>query len=449
MSVLMRSVSGIRGVVGSDFNPAVVAGYVNAFVRLLGAKKVVVGRDTRPSGSMVEGCVAAALQASGADVVLLGIASTPTVEMAVVRQGADAGIIVTASHNPIEWNALKFLDREGIFLDESRVQKLFALVDNYGFDWEGHSGVGAISRFDDADEDHLRAILALSCIDVELICQRRFKVAYDGVNGAGSGIVPQLLGELGCDIQAIHVAPNGLFPHPPEPVPENLADLRRVVREKECDLGFATDPDADRCALVDERGEAIGEEYTLALAVEFMLRRRKGPVTINLSTSRMIEDIAARHGVEAFRAKVGEVNVTMAMRENGSVIGGEGNGGVILPDLHYGRDGILAVALTLQYLAERGKVLSSLVGEIPAYCIDKRKIDLSGESLPEAYAKLEKAFSGASVDRRDGLRFAWDRSWVHVRPSNTEPVARVIAEAPTREETTRLCLAVEKELGKG
>jgi phosphomannomutase len=445
----MRSVSGIRGVVGPDFNPAVIAGYVNAFVRLLGAKKVVVGRDTRPTGSMVEGCVAAALQASGADVVLLGIASTPTVEMAVVQQCADAGIIITASHNPIEWNALKFLDREGIFLDESRVQKLFALVDNHRFDWESHSGVGAISRFDDAGEDHLRAILALSCIDVELIRQRRFKAAYDGVNGAGSGIVPQLLGELGCDIQAIHVAPNGLFPHNPEPTPENLADLRRVVREKKCDLGFATDPDADRCALVDERGEAIGEEYTLALAVEFMLRRRKGPVTINLSTSRMIEDIAARHGVEAFRAKVGEVNVTMAMRENGSVIGGEGNGGVILPDLHYGRDGILAVALTLQYLAERGGGLSSLVGEIPAYCIDKRKIDLAGKSLPEAYAKLEKAFSGASVDRRDGLRFAWERSWVHFRPSNTEPVARVIAEAPTREETTRLCLAVEKELGKG
>ena len=446
MSVLMRSVSGIRGIVGPDFNPILITEYVNAFVQLLGAKKVVVGRDTRPSGSMVEGCVAAALQASGADVVLLGIASTPTVEMAVLQQHADAGIIVTASHNPIEWNALKFLNHEGIFLDEAQVQQLFELVDNHRVDWKHHSEVGLISHFDDADAGHIKAILNLPCIDVELIRRRRFKVAYDGVNGAGSIIVPQLLGELGCDIHALHVTPDGIFPHNPEPTPENLADLRRVVREKKCDVGFATDPDADRCALVDEEGTAIGEEYTLALAVEFMLRRRKGPVTANLSTSRMFEDIAARHGVEAFRAKVGEVNVTVAMKENESVIGGEGNGGVILPDLHYGRDGILAIAITLQHLAKRETSVSALVAETPAYHIDKRKFDLAGKSLSEIYARLEKAFAGAAVDRRDGLRFAWDRSWVHARPSNTEPVVRVIAEAPTKEEAARLCLTVEAEL---
>ncbi len=446
MSVLMRSVSGIRGIVGSDFNPLVIAEYVNAFVQLLGAKRVVVGRDTRPTGSMVEGCVAAALQASGADAVLLGMASTPTVEMAVLRRKADAGIIVTASHNPIEWNALKFLNHEGIFLDEDQVQKLFALVDGRSFKWKDHSGTGAVSHEGGADEDHIRAILELPCIDVERIRKRRFKVAYDGVNGAGSLIVPRLLRELGCEIEAFHVEPSGIFPHNPEPTPENLIDLRTRVREKKCDVGFATDPDADRCALVDERGEAIGEEYTLALAVEFMLRRRKGPVTVNLSTSRMAEDLAARHGVAAHRAKVGEINVTMAMKENGSVIGGEGNGGVILPDLHYGRDGILAIALTLEYLAEREKTVSELVGEIPAYHIDKRKFDLAGKSLAEVYDRLSRAFSGASVDKRDGLRFSWDRSWIHVRPSNTEPVVRVIAEAPSREEAARLCLAVEKEL---
>lgn len=450
MSVLMRSVSGIRGIVGPDFNPIVISEYVNAFVRLLGAKKVVVGRDTRPSGTMVEGCVAAALQAAGADVVLLGMVSTPTVEMAVIQRRADAGIIITASHNPIEWNALKFLNSEGIFLDETAVQKLFALVDGKQFTWESHSGVGAISHEGDADHyengadaGHIRAILDLPCVNVELIQKRKFKVAYDGVNGAGSLIIPQLLRELGCDIAAIHVTPDGIFPHNPEPTSENLSDLRRVVIEKKCDVGFATDPDADRCALVDEQGVAIGEEYTLALAVEFMLRHNKGPVTVNLSTSRMVEDIAARHGVAAFRAKVGEINVTMAMKENGSVIGGEGNGGVILPDLHYGRDGILAVALTLQYLAERDATLSDLVAEIPAYVIDKRKFDLAGKSLSEVYARLEKAFPDAEVDRRDGLRFAWDRSWVHARPSNTEPVVRVIAEAPTTAEAGRLCLTVE------
>ena len=446
MSVLMRSVSGIRGIVGPDFNTIVISEYVNAFVQLLGAKKVMVGRDTRPSGTMVEGCVAAALQAAGADVVLLGMASTPTVEMAVIQRQADAGIIITASHNPIEWNALKFLNHEGIFLDETQVQQLFALVDEKHLEWKSHAGVGVITHEGGADEGHIKAILDLPCIDVELIRQRKFKVAYDGVNGAGSLIIPQLLRELGCEIEAIHITPDGIFPHNPEPTSENLSDLRRAVIEKKCDAGFATDPDADRCALVDEQGIAIGEEYTLALAVEFMLRRHRGPVTVNLSTSRMVEDIAARHGVKAFRAKVGEVNVTMAMKENGSVIGGEGNGGVILPDLHYGRDGILAVALTLQYLAERDATLSALVAEIPAYAIDKRKFDLAGKSLSEVYARLEKAFPDAAVDRRDGLRFAWNRSWVHARPSNTEPVVRVIAEAPTPAEAERLCLAVEAEL---
>jgi phosphomannomutase len=440
----MRSVSGIRGIVGPDFNPLVISEYINAFVQLLGAKKVVVGRDTRPTGAMVEGCVAAALQASGADAIMLGIASTPTVEMAVLQLKADAGIIVTASHNPIEWNALKFLNHEGIFLDEAQVQKLFSIVDNRQFKWQGYAGVGTISQSSGADDGHIQAILDLDCIDVELVRKRKFKVAYDGVNGAGSLIVPRLLEKLGCQIHAVHVEPNGIFPHIPEPTPENLSDLRNLVLQKKCDVGFATDPDADRCALVNEHGEAIGEEYTLALAVEFMLRRRKGPVTVNLSTSRMVEDIAAKHGVKAARAKVGEVNVTVAMRENGSVIGGEGNGGIILPDLHYGRDGILAVAMTLQNLAERGATVSTLVSEIPSYHIDKRKFELGGKSLTELYAHLENTFAGAEVDRRDGLRFAWDRSWVHVRPSNTEPVARIIAEAPNREEAERLCLTVEK-----
>jgi phosphomannomutase len=263
------------------------------------------------------------------------------------------------------------------------------------------------------------------------------------VNGAGSLIIPELLRRLGCDVHAIHVTPDGIFPHGAEPTPENLADLGRAVREHGCAVGFATDPDSDRCALVDERGEPLGEEYTLALAVELLLRRKKGPVTVNLSTSRMSADIAARHGVPFARAKVGEVNVTMEMRKNGSVIGGEGNGGVILPDLHYGRDGVLAVALTLQALTEGKKTLSALAAEIPAYRIDKRKFAL-GAPLETVYAKLEKAFAGATIDRRDGLWFGWEdaRSWLHVRPSNTEPVVRAIAEAPTATEAARLCDAV-------
>ncbi len=448
MSKLMRSVSGIRGIVGPDFNPILISRYVNAFVHLLKAKRVVVGRDTRPTGTMVEQAVASAVTASGADAVMLGMATTPTVEMAVLTEKADAGIIITASHNPLEWNALKFLNHEGIFLDEEQVRALFARVDADTTSWTDHTGVGAVIRKDTdahfdggADDEHLKATLALPCLDVDLIRSRNFKVVYDAVNGAGSLIIPELLRRLGCQVYAIHVTPDGIFPRGAEPTPENLVDLGRAVREHGCAVGFATDPDADRCALVNERGEAVGEEYTLAIAVASYLRRNPGPVTVNLSTSRMSADLAARHGVPFARAKVGEINVTMEMKRNGSVIGGEGNGGVILPALHYGRDGVLAVAMVLQAMAERDLPLSGLVSDIPAYHIDKRKFELGATPLADVYARLEKTFTGADTDRRDGLWFGWEaeRSWVHVRPSNTEPVVRVIAEAPTEAEAARLC----------
>ncbi|HEX2612789.1 MAG TPA: phosphoglucosamine mutase, partial [Fibrobacteria bacterium] len=286
MSQLMRSVSGIRGIVGPDFNPLVIAKYVNAFVQLTRARRVVVGRDTRPTGAMVERAVAAALQAAGAEAVMLGVATTPTVEMEVTRHKADAGIIVTASHNPLEWNALKFLDREGIFLDESAVKKLFELVDGESFVWRDHAGVAGISSEEGADAAHIAATLALPYVDVEAIRRRRFRVAYDAVNGAGSLIVPRLLQELGCEVFAIHVTPDGIFPHGAEPTPENLADLGRAVRDNRCDVGFATDPDADRCAIVADGGKAIGEEYTLAFATMLVLEHTPGPVAVNLSTSR-------------------------------------------------------------------------------------------------------------------------------------------------------------------
>ncbi len=447
MSVLMRSVSGIRGIVGPAFNPSLIAQYVNAFVQITGAKKVVIGRDTRPTGAMVEAIAAAACQASGAEAVMLGVASTPTVEMAVLDQKASGGIIITASHNPIEWNALKFLTGEGIFLDEGQVKQLFALVDGQQFQWQPWNGMGGMSRSEGADAAHIGAVLRLPCIDPELIRSKRFKVAYDAVNGAGSLIVPALLESLGCEVHAIHVTPNGIFPHNPEPTPEGLADLSAAVKSHGCDVGFATDPDADRCAMVDEKGRAIGEEYTLALATELVLGKTPGPVTVNLSTSRMCEDIAARYGVSCERAKVGEINVTVQMKRNGSIIGGEGNGGVILPSLHYGRDGILAVAMTLQLMAERKATVSALVGAIPAYHIEKRKHAANGAQVLAKRDALAKRFSDASLDERDGLRFAWPKAWVHVRPSNTEPIARIIAEAPTREEAMQLCDAVAQGLG--
>lgn len=447
MSVLMRSVSGIRGIVGPAFSPSLIVNYVNAFIQLTGAKKVVVGRDTRPTGFMIENLVASACSASGAEAIMLGIASTPTVEMEVIESKAGGGIIITASHNPIEWNALKFLTHEGIFLDEPQVKQLFELVDNNRFDWKGWSDVKPVGRREGADERHIEAVLKLPFIKPDLIRSKRFRVAYDAVNGAGSLIVPKLLKALGCDMELIHVEPNGIFPHGAEPTPENLAQLEDVVRKKGCHVGFATDPDADRCAIVADGGKAIGEEYTLAFATMLVLDHKPGPVAVNLSTSRMVEDIAARHKVPVLRTKVGEINVTVGMKQNGSVIGGEGNGGVISPDLHYGRDGILAVAMTLQLMAERGKPLSALAASIPAYHIEKQKYSVAGKDLQAVVAKLASRFPDAKVDRQDGIRFEWEKSWVHLRASNTEPVVRVIAEAPDKEHAVKLCKAIETELG--
>jgi phosphomannomutase len=447
MSVLMRSVSGIRGIVGPAFSPSLIVNYVNAFIQLTQARKVVIGRDTRTTGPMIESLVASACAASGAEAVILGIASTPTVEMAVLEQKAGGGIIITASHNPIEWNALKFLTGEGIFLDEGEVKRLFELVDNNRYDWKGYQDVKPVSRVEGGGDDHhIQATLALPFIQPDLIRKRKFRVAYDAVNGAGSLIVPKLLKALGCEVEAINVEPNGIFPHGAEPTPENLAQLSALVKSRKCAIGFATDPDADRCAFVTEKGDAIGEEYTLAFATMLALEHRKGPVTVNLSTSRMVEDIAARHKVEVARSKVGEINVTVLMKKNGSVIGGEGNGGVISPDLHYGRDGILSVAMILQLMAERNKPVSGIAAEIPAYWIEKQKFSIQGKNLENVIGRLLAKFPEARVDQQDGIRFEWDRSWVHVRASNTEPVLRVIAEAPERAQAEKLCKAIEEEL---
>lgn len=443
----MRSVSGIRGIVGPAFSPSLIVNYVNAFIQLTGAEKVVIGRDTRSTGPMIESLVASACSASGAEAVMLGIASTPTVEMEVISSKAGGGIIITASHNPIEWNALKFLTHEGIFLDEPQVKALFELVDNNRFDWKDWSRVRPVVQRSGADERHIEAVLALPFINPERIRAMKFRIAYDAVNGAGSLIVPRLLKALGCEIEAINVEPNGIFPHGAEPTPENLGQLEELVARKKCHAGFATDPDADRCAIVSDQGKAIGEEYTLALATMLALEHKKGPVAVNLSTSRMVEDIAASHGVPVLRTKVGEINVTVGMRGNGSVIGGEGNGGVISPDLHYGRDGILAVAMTLQLMAERKKPLSEIVAEIPSYHIEKQKYSVAGKKLEVIIGRLLAKFPDAKSDQQDGIRFDWNRSWVHLRASNTEPVVRVIAEAPERAQAVALCKAIEEELG--
>ncbi len=446
MSTLMRSVSGIRGIVGDPLTPPLLMNYLNAFIQITKAKKVVVGRDTRTTGPMIESLIAQGCCAAGVEPIVLGLASTPTVEMMVTELKADGGIIVTASHNPIEWNALKFLNKEGEFLNEANIKQLFEIVDNNQFKWSGYKGVKSISTQKGGDEHHINSILKLKYINPRLIKKQKFKVAYDGVNGAGSLIVPQLLKKLGCELVAINIEPNGIFPHNPEPTPKNLKQLSELVKKKKCHIGFATDPDADRCAMVSETGTVIGEEYTLALATQLILEKNPGAVTINLSTSRMSEDIAESFGVKVYRAKVGEINVSSQMKLNKSTIGGEGNGGVILPDLHYGRDGILSIALALQFLAEKNTTLTDFVNSIPKYHIEKQKCEIHGKSLENIFGHLLAKFKDAHIDEQDGLRFEWDKKWVHVRSSNTEPIIRIIAEAPNKKEALELCKLVMAEV---
>jgi phosphomannomutase len=438
---LMVSVSGIRGRVGEALTPEIVASYAAAFgawaLQRQPGRPIVVGRDSRVSGPMFHRVALAALQSVGANVIDIDLTTTPTCQLAVEDHHAGGGIMLSASHNPIEWNALKFIGAAGLFLEANEGTEMRALVDS-GIPRASWDKLGSVEVDSGAAERHLARILKLPYLDAPAIRQRKFRVALDCVRGAGAVIVPALLDRLGCQVTAIHMEPDGRFPHPPEPVAENLSELERLVRDSRADVGFAVDPDVDRLALVDEIGKAIGEDYTLALASMLVLRHRKGPVVTNLSTSLVVEDAVTRGGSKLTRAPVGEVNVAVRMRETSAVIGGEGNGGVILPEVHLGRDAPLGIVLMLQLLLEEGKPLSAVVGELPRYVIVKDKLDRPKASLDSVYAALRKTFADARVDVQDGLRLAWNDRWLHVRPSGTEPIVRVIAEAPTEKEARLL-----------
>lgn len=446
MSVLMRSVSGIRGIVGDTLTPTVLTNHVKAFLEVTGARKVVIGRDSRPTGEAIVSYVSGLCRLAGADVIDVGLATTPSVELYVTRLHADAGIIITASHNPLEWNALKFLDQKGIFLGPEEVKELFAIADSGKFIYPDYRQMGTAEVLKDADAFHIDDTLAIPFIDVEAIRAKHFKVAVDAVNGAGSYIVPRLLEKLGCEVVRVNCTPDGTFPRGPEPIPSNLVDLGKAVRENHCAVGFAVDPDADRCALVDGNGEAIGEEYTLAIATEGVLSKKKGPVCVNLSTSRMAADVAEKFGVGFSRAKVGEVNVSLQMMQEGCVVGGEGNGGVILPALHYGRDSLVSAALVLAWMAENNGGPEKFKAEHPSYAMPKKKFPLGDKPVKEIFDEVAKEFSGWTADTRDGLWLGKDKSFVHVRASNTEPVIRVISEAPTEAEAEELCARVETKI---
>ncbi len=436
----MISVSGIRGRVGFGLTPEVVARYAAAFGAWAigrarekgGTATVVLGRDSRVTGPLFHSVTRAALESVGADVIDIGLTTTPTLQLAVEHHHAAGGLCITASHNPIEWNALKFIGPDGLFLSAAQGGEMRALVDA-GIPYATWDRLGQAHFDNDAIFRHLDAVLALPFIDVAGIRSRKFTVAYDACRGAGGAVIPRLLELLGCTVHAIELEADGRFPRPPEPVAENLAALEALVKRSGAVIGFATDPDVDRLALVSDEGRAIGEDYTLALATRVVLRHRNGPVVTNLSTSRIVDDMAGERGASVRRAPVGEVNVALAMRDAGAVIGGEGNGGVILPELHLGRDAPLGVALLLQLLHEDGEPLSKIVARFPRYAILKDKLDRPDQPLDAVYAALRSAFPDAEADTQDGLRLAWADRWVHIRPSGTEPIVRVIAEAPTAE----------------
>ena len=445
---LMISVSGMRGVVGTDLTPELVARYaaaLGAWARRADHPRVVLGRDARTSGAMFNRAATAGLMSVGVEVIDLGIVPTPTVQLAVEHHHAGAGLILTASHNPIEWNALKFVGPDGIFLDGSAGAEVRGLAES-GPPRVSWDGIGEVREDPDAIARHLDLVLRLPVLDVTAIRKRRFHVALDCVRGAGGTMMPRLLEQLGCRVTAINLETDGRFPRAPEPVPENLGELSRLVQSSGAEIGMAVDPDVDRLALVDEHGAPIGEDYTLAFAVRAVLgSRRRGAgatggdrvVVANLSTSLVVEDAARAHDARFLRAPVGEANVARMIRDERAVIGGEGNGGVILPAVHVGRDAPVGVALILQLLLESGLSVSGLVASSSRYRIVKAKAPRRADLSP-AYRALRERFPDATADERDGLRLAWTDRWVHLRPSGTEPIVRFIAEAPTEAEAQAL-----------
>ncbi len=443
----MMSVSGVRGLLGEGMNPEVAARFTAAFASRIACGPVVVGRDSRKSGRYLAPVIFSTLQFFGIDVIDLGIVATPTVGIMVDELNAGGGIIITASHNGPEWNALKLLSAGGEFLTAPEMDEVIGLATGDRPLFPEPDRYGEMSVDHTADDIHIARILDLGCIETERIRKTGFKAVVDCVNGAGSGIVPALLRRLGVEVIELFTDTDAPFPHVPEPRPEHLGALSDAVRQSGADIGFACDPDADRLVLVDGTGRICSEELTLALASDFVLRHDTGPIVANLSTSRLIDDIGRSHGVTVHRSKVGESNVIGVMKQTGAVIGGEGNGGVIYPPVHYGRDAMAGIALILQLLTEKRISLRDKVKSLPSYTIVKRKYPFEGdiETVSEA---LKERFHG-SVNTLDGIRIDMETGWIHLRSSNTEPVVRIITEAGTEKEAISLAREAEAVLKAG
>lgn len=445
---LKVGVSGVRGVVGDSFTPQVAASFAQAFGTFVGRGAVVVGRDTRPSGAMIERAVIAGLQSVGCKPVLAGIVPTPTILMLTRQLGARGGIAITASHNPSPWNALKFIERGGLFLSETRAQELFDVYHQQDFPLVQESDIPAVAIESDPMEGHFQ--LVLDYVDAELIRKKHFKVAVDCCNGVGAlHTVPFLQELLGCKVIPVLDKPSGIFEREPEPLPENLRLLCDAVVREKCEVGFAQDPDGDRLAIVNEKGEPIGEDLTLAFAVQQVLSHHaKGPVAINLSTSKCVEFVARQYGSEVVRTKIGEINVSETMLRIGAAVGGESNGGVIIPAVHPCRDSYVGMAVILELLAMTGKTVSELRAAIPKYFIVKEKIRIRGEQAPVILRALRHEYTSEKVSLLDGVYIDFGESWVHARRSNTEPVIRITAEASSQDEARRLAADIRAKIEK-
>lgn len=438
---LIKSISGIRGTIGGKpgetLSPLDIVKFTAAFGTWLlektGQNKVIIGRDGRISGPMVNSLVSNTLIGLGIDVVDLGLSTTPTVEVAVVMEQAAGGIIITASHNPKEWNALKLLNSKGEFISGEDGAEVLSKAESGQFRFAGVDKLGTYREDDSYMQKHIDAILALDLVDVEQIKKAKLKIVVDAVNSTGATFVPELLKALGVaakDITVLNGEVNGKFAHNPEPLPQNLSQLSNEVNKTGAHLGIAVDPDVDRLVLVCEDGSMFGEEYTLVAVADYVLSKRKGNTVSNMSSSRALKDVTIKHGGEYFPSAVGEVNVVKKMKEVNAVIGGEGNGGIILPDLHYGRDALVGIALFLTHLTTCGKTVKQLRGSYPDYFIIKNKMELEqGLDLSQIFDKIRKKYKSQPVNREDGLRIEFENDWVHLRSSNTEPIIRIIAES--------------------
>lgn len=447
---LIKSISGIRGTIGGaqgeNLTPIDVVKFTTAYARLIAERtpgrksRIVVGRDARLSGELVQNLVVGTLLASGADVIDVGLCTTPGTEMAVITKKADGGIIITASHNPRQWNALKLLNNEGEFLSDKEGKQVLAMAEEVAYNYPAIDAIGKVEEASDFNDEHIAQVLKLKGVDVEAVKARKFRVVVDAVNSVGGVVIPKLLRELGCEVVELNCDPTGEFAHNPEPLAENLTEICEAVVREKADLGVVVDPDVDRLAFIMENGVMFGEEYTLVAVAKYILSVYGAGATVsNLSSSRALRDVTEALGGSYTAAAVGEVNVVTKMKEVGAVIGGEGNGGVIYPELHYGRDALVGVALFLSWFSKMNKTMTELRAELPAYFASKNKIELTPAiDVDKVLVEMKERYSSENVTDIDGVKIDFKENWVHLRKSNTEPIIRVYTEAKSQAEADAL-----------